>query len=277
MKCKPLAVFDVDGTIYRWSLFHELIERLGRNGFIAPTHFELFQEILEAKLDWQNRALSYADYNRVSVSALLSGYLADISYEHFRVLGDEILRETGDHVYVFTRELVLALHEAGYHTVAISGSPQDLVRQFTKNLGFDGALGTEVEIKDGRLTGKCSDAVFANKAGALKRYVAQLTEPHEIRVALGDTVNDLSMLQLAEYPIAFNPDQKLKEEARQKNIPVVFERKDSITPLLALGGGGFRKPSASPLFSETALISILPADIAPRLQKRLQALHIDIP
>ena len=275
MKSKPLAVFDVDGTIYRWSLFHELIERLGREGLIAPVHFDLFQEILEAKLDWQNRILSYAEYNRVSVSALLSGYLADISYEHIHALGKEILRETGDRVYVFTRELIFVLHKAGYHTLAISGSPQDLVRQFTEKLGFDGALGTEIEVKDGQLTGKCSEEVFADKAGALKKYVAQLEEPHEVRVALGDTANDLCMLRLADYPIAFNPDQKLKEEARRENIPVVFERKDSITPLIALGGG-LRDLRGPPMFSETTLSTILPSDIARELRKRLQALHLNI-
>lgn len=273
MRVRPLAAFDVDGTIYRWSLFHELVERLGRDGYIVPERYNLFQAIQEAKSEWQDRSLSYNDYNHILVHALSSGYLKGIRHRDMEDLAEQILRETGKRVYVFTRELIFALNDAGYHTVAVTGSPEDLVHRFTKRFHFDGALATEVGVENGILTGGYSDRVFADKAGALEAYVAKLGEPHEIRIVVGDTANDFSMLKLARYPIALNPDQKLKALSRSHAIPIVLERKDSITALSSPGKARSRRVPR--FFGETTLAAILPREIGYAVKRRLHNLGIE--
>ena len=32
MSNKKIAVFDIDGTLFRWQLFHELVAELGKQG-----------------------------------------------------------------------------------------------------------------------------------------------------------------------------------------------------------------------------------------------------
>jgi len=47
-------------------------------------------------------------------------------------------------------------------------------------------------------------------------------------VAMGDTDSDTPMLDLADRPIAFNPNKELFEHALQKGWEIVLERKDMI-------------------------------------------------
>jgi len=45
---------------------------------------------------------------------------------------------------------------------------------------------------------------------------------------VGDTESDASFLKMVENPIAFNPNQNLKEIAEKNNWKIVVEKKDVI-------------------------------------------------
>ena len=44
---KPYAVFDLDGTLIRWQLFHVIVDRLGKTGRIDK---KTYQEILDSRM-----------------------------------------------------------------------------------------------------------------------------------------------------------------------------------------------------------------------------------
>jgi phosphoserine phosphatase len=48
---------------------------------------------------------------------------------------------------------------------------------------------------------------------------------------VGDTESDVSMLEIVEQPIAFNPNQNLKEIAEKKGWKIIVEKKDVIYDL----------------------------------------------
>lgn len=54
---------------------------------------------------------------------------------------------------------------------------------------------------------------------------------YEGSVAVGDSQGDNKMLELVETPIAFNPEVKLFELAKDKGWKVVVERKNMIYEL----------------------------------------------
>ncbi len=47
-------------------------------------------------------------------------------------------------------------------------------------------------------------------------------------IAVGDSENDIKMLEMAERPIAFNPTIGLYAEARSRKWEIVVERKNVI-------------------------------------------------
>ena len=49
---RPFAVFDIDGTLIRWQLYHAIADKLVSLGFIAPVKF---QGIKDSRMVWKRR------------------------------------------------------------------------------------------------------------------------------------------------------------------------------------------------------------------------------
>ena len=97
----------------------------------------------------------------------------------------------------------------------MSGGFTVLTDRFVAELGLDFAAANELEVVDGRLTGRVIGEVIdrAGKARALTRFAAEHGVPLSQTVAIGDGANDIDMLQQAGLGIAFNAKQALRETA----------------------------------------------------------------
>ena len=70
-----------------------------------------------------------------------------------------------------------------------------------------------------------------NKSAVLKRAVEKEDLTFIASYGLGDTESDISMLELVETPIAFNPNRVLYRHAKKMDWQVVVEIKDVIYEL----------------------------------------------
>ncbi len=228
-KKTKLAIFDIDGTIFRSSLVIELSHALVEKG-VFP--IKARQEIAREYLAWVNRQGTYEAY----IDKVVKIYIKHIAKKPFgRVdaIAQEVIKYQKDRVYRFTRDLIKRLKKEKYLLVAISGSPAYIVERYAKAVGFDLCFGTELEIKDGKFTGKVKSLDSAyNKSKIVKALAIQHRANLKQSVAVGDTESDVAMLKLVGKPIAFNPNAQLVKIAKQKKWQIVVERKDVIYRLL---------------------------------------------
>jgi len=113
------------------------------------------------------------------------------------------------------RELIQSLKRAGYKVALVSGGFTYFTEKLKKELGFDYAFGNELEIKDGKLTGRIKGRIIdAEEKG---RIIEELAKKEGISkeniVAVGDGANDKIMIENAGLGIAFNAKEILKEVA----------------------------------------------------------------
>jgi phosphoserine phosphatase len=125
--------------------------------------------------------------------------------------------------------VALRLKRARYQLVAISGSPQEILDLFLKPLGFDRSWGTVLaQDTQGYYTGEVLHYPFKNKRRVLEEFVRDAGVGLEGSVGMGDTLSDVGFLEMVRTPIAFNPNRSLLDVARQRDWPIVVERKDVI-------------------------------------------------
>lgn len=224
-----IAVFDIDGTIFRSSLAVELIHALVENGIFPKKAGEEIETDYQA---WLNRQGSYGSYLSELINVFLK-YLPGKKENDIKKLSGQILEEQKGHVYRYTRDLVHDLKKKNYRLLAVSGSPDFLVNNFAKTLKFDASFGTEFVIEKGYFTGGVISIGDTNKLQTLKDYAENnnLKINWKVSVAVGDTKSDLSMLEGVGKPIAFNPNLELATIAQKRNWPIVVERKDVIYTL----------------------------------------------
>jgi len=230
---RPFAVFDIDGTLIRWQLYHAIADNLVKLGFIAPVKF---QAIKDARMIWKRResAESFKNYE-LELVKLYVNLLAEITVSQLRQAAQAVFDEYKDQVYIYTRELAKQLKKDGYLLFAISGSQKEVIEKMAAHYGFDDFAAREDEHKDDRFTGNSTTPIF-NKDEVLRQLIKKHSASFKGSLGIGDSATDIKMLELVEQPIAFNPEAKLFEQAKLSGWKVVIERKNMVYELEPRGG-----------------------------------------
>lgn len=226
---RPFAVFDIDGTVIRWQLYHSIVSELGRRGHLPPA---AMATIRASRMVWKRRthAESFRDYEQTLIE-IYHKALSDLSRQQYLEAVDAVFDEYKDQVYTFTRDLIRRLKAEGYLLFAISGSQQEIIAKLADYYGFDAAVGSHYLYRGQRFTGRRKVAVERSKDIILRQLIEEHQAVWQGSIGVGDSENDVPMLTMVERPIAFNPSRQLFDIARQKQWPVVLERKNVIYEL----------------------------------------------
>jgi len=223
---KKLAVFDVDGTLFRSSLLIEVVEALIDEGVFDVS---VRRTYAREKKRWLERRGDYEEY----ITAVVHVFMDNIKGVHYRDFARAtrvVMKRFGHQTYTFTTELAQKLKKKGYFLVAISQSPKGVLDMFCKELGFDKIYGRFYELgPSDRFTGTVADEhLIENKANIVKRAVEREGLTLKGSIGIGDTEGDISMLEMVERPICFNPNKKLYKHAKRNGWEIVVERKDVV-------------------------------------------------
>lgn len=223
---RKVAIFDIDGTIFRSSLFIELVEGMIEAGIFDKTVREIY---LKKKHAWLDRRGTYEDYIEAVVRAFMAN-IKGVPFKDFDTVVKEVVSIHKDRVYKFTRDLVAKLKKQKYFLLAISQSPKGILDGFCKRMGFDKIYGRFYEVgPTEQFTGSIIDLhLISNKANIVRRAVAKHGLTLEGSVGVGDTEGDVPFLELVQNPICFNPNEKLYKHALRNGWRIVVERKDVV-------------------------------------------------
>jgi HAD superfamily hydrolase (TIGR01490 family) len=230
---RPFAVFDIDGTIFRSSLFLEMTYRAIDAGILPNV---INDDIKDVKNAWLQRKDSEA-YDKFILEAVHSfkRNIIGVNAEELQSIAKDTVEDYHEHTYTYTRDLLKKLKKLGYFIIAISGSPREVVTEFTKKYDFDFIRSTEYERENGVYTGFAQSREGTKKAG-LEELISTQNLTLLGSIAVGDTFSDAPLLEMVENPIAFNPDKKLFKIAKEKGWKIVVERKNMIYELESQNG-----------------------------------------
>jgi HAD superfamily hydrolase (TIGR01490 family) len=228
---KKFAVFDIDGTLIRWQLYHAIADTLARRGHIKPASYVAMKN---ARMAWKKRTGgSFKDYE-LQVIGVYEAVLKTLNFEQLDEAIDDVFEEYKDQVYTYTRDLITKLKVKEYSLFAISGSQTEIVAKIAEYYGFDDYVGTIYERLDDKFTG--SKIIGSrNKNSALDEMVKKHGVSYQKSMGIGDSYSDISMLKLVEHPIAFNPEESLFRHAKTNGWKIVVERKNVIYELNKIG------------------------------------------
>ncbi len=206
-----LIVMDVDSTLIQGEVIEMLAAHAGCEAEVAA----VTEAAMRGELDFEASLRS-----RV---ALLEGVPAAAIDEVY----DAILLAPG------ARTLVRTLRRLGYRFAIVSGGFSQITDRLAADLGIHFSRANELEIVDGRLTGRILGAVVdrAGKAAALREFAAEIGVPEAATIAIGDGANDLDMLNAAGLGIAYNAKPMVRDAADTSvNVPYL----DAIMYLLGI-------------------------------------------
>ncbi len=226
---RKFAVFDLDGTLIRWQLYHAMADELLILGVLDAANY---QSVKTARMKWKNRAHinSFNDYE-LTLVRLVDSAVKSMKVSDLEQACKNVIEEYRDQVYTYTRDLIKDLKTRDYLLFAISASPDQIVRLVAKHYGFDDFCGSIYGSKDGVFTGTKDLVMSERKPEKLNELVAKHGASWTDSIAVGDSEGDIPMLGAVEQPIAFNPTRLLFDHAQKQGWKIVVERKNNVYKL----------------------------------------------
>ena len=192
-RAKRLIVFDVDSTLIQGEVIEMLAERAGAGAAVAA----ITGAAMRGEIDFAESL-----HQRVAT-------LAGLPVEVLDEVADEVELTAG------ARTTIRTLRRLGFHCGVVSGGFRQVIEPLAHELMLDFVAANELEIADGKLTGRVVGPIVdrAGKAKALRDFARQAGVPMEQTVAVGDGANDIDMLNAAGLGVAFNAKPALREVA----------------------------------------------------------------
>jgi phosphoserine phosphatase len=212
-RAKRLIVLDMDSTLIQ----SEVIDELAREKGVYSQVAEITHQAMLGKMNFDESLRQRCQY----LEGLEANDLEKV-YERIQLTPG-------------AQDLIQVLKKLGYKTAVISGGFTFVADRLKKRLGFDFAYANQLEILNGKLTGKVIPPIInaQRKADLLDVIAQQEKIDLDQVIAIGDGANDLLMLEKAGLGIAFNAKPVVREQA-----DLAFSQKNMRSILFLLGLSG---------------------------------------
>ncbi|MER1939419.1 MULTISPECIES: phosphoserine phosphatase SerB [unclassified Castellaniella] len=194
-ECKVLAM-DMDSTLVNIECIDEIADAVGRKAEVAA--------ITEASMRGEIKDFSESLRRRV---ALLRG-VPETALE--QVFSQRLRLNPG------AENLIETMRSHGVKTILVSGGFTFFTQRLQRGLLLDESHANVLEVVDGKLTGQVLGDIVdgAAKARHVQALAQSLGASPEQLVVMGDGSNDLPMMALAHYSVAYRAKPVVRAQAR---------------------------------------------------------------
>jgi len=205
-----LVAMDMDSTLITIECIDEIADMQG----LKPQVSEITEAAMRGELD-------FAESLKRRV-ALLEGLDASALE---RVYEERLELSPG------AETMLRAVQQAGLKTLLVSGGFTFFTERLKTRLGLDYTNANELEVVDGRLTGKVIGTIVdaEEKKRTVERVCVELGISPSQAIVMGDGANDLKMMSISGMSVAFRAKPVVREQA---NVALNFVGLDGILPLL---------------------------------------------
>ena len=214
-----LAIFDLDNTLIGGDSDSLWVEFLASRGHLNEDHLnrnaDYYRDYLEGSLDMQ----TFLDFQLE--------HLSRMTLNRLRSLRGEFLESCIRPIVLPRAEALVRQHEGlGHETLIITATNRFVTEPIAGLFGIRDLIAVDLEVVEGRFTGRPL-GIPSFREGKVKRLLEWQRDRRLSPRGMwfySDSHNDVPLLSHVDYPVAVDPDPRLREEAVARGWPIISLR-----------------------------------------------------
>ncbi|MDN3523217.1 HAD family hydrolase [Halomonas ramblicola] len=215
-----LAIFDLDNTLLSIDSDHAWGEFLLEQGAVDPVAYREANDRFLA--DYEAGTLDIHAFLEVALKPLAENSPEQLAAWHQQFMASKI----EPHILPKGEELVARHRSRGDTLLIVTATNRFITGPIAERLGVDDLIAVEPEVVEGRYTGKVSGtpSYREGKVQRLEEWLVDKELTLDDAWFYSDSHNDLPLLEIVEHPVAVDPDDTLRQAAKERGWRIISLR-----------------------------------------------------
>lgn len=210
-----VAYFDLDRTLIAGYSVTALAWERMRSGSVSV------RRMLSSAGALLGYGLGRADYHHLLTTTVRD--LAGESEQVLTAMGERAFEQrVQSWIYPQARGLIDAHRREGHYIVIVTSATRYQAAPIVRELNVDALCCTELEVRDGTVTGKALPCFGVGKLSAAERLAHQRHTDLDRAYFYSDSSDDLPLLEAVAHPVVVNPKTPMARLARSRGWPCLM-------------------------------------------------------
>jgi len=218
-----VAIFDFDGTLYPQETFTLMMNYMKKHPVHSSKYQSFFRALMKPYLAYKMKIYPENKMKAKSMQLYLDAlkglhqreietYFEDMSKGMRNELNGRVVERLKHHLI------------EGDHVLLVSGAFTPMLNEVTRDFAIHDVIGTEIPISNGKLD--TDKAIYHIQGERKNEMIEKALQGFDIdwenSSAYGDSISDITVLELVGNPVAVRPESRLKAVAEQRNWEIIW-------------------------------------------------------
>jgi len=215
-----LAIYDFDGTYMKNEILRKVYKFWKLKGLNKRMYRKIWHTIIFRNIFYKLRLFGWTKAKfRANAMALTADLFRSVDRHVLDKFLIDLYHYLLPYVNLTMKNQLQKDKEEGFYTILLSGNFNIILEPFLKE-GFDEVIGSNV-LKDKKIVSSNQVEIIIHDLKA-KTIIDKFPKAdYGNSKAYADSYYDLPILEIVGYPIAFNPDDELREIAQKQKYRIM--------------------------------------------------------
>lgn len=217
-----VAIFDFDGTLYKKETYQLLMDHLKTHPVYHTKYSRFFRTILPRYIANKLKIYPTRRMRERSMQIYMDA-LKDIPEIELHTFFEELAAKMGPDFNEVVCNRLNEHHKDGVLIMVVSGAYDLLLQKALHDLPVDVFIGTTIPFSGGHIDQ--TQSLYHVQAERKNEKIMEHLEDEEIHweesYAYGDSLSDVSVLEIVGNPVAVRPEQALRDVAESRSWEII--------------------------------------------------------
>jgi HAD superfamily hydrolase (TIGR01490 family) len=219
-----VAIFDFDGTLYPQETYTVMMNYLKEHPVHSSKYNKFYKALMKPYLAYKMKLYPEGKMKAKSMQIYLNA-LKDLSQEELEAYFIEMSNGMSKDLNQTVVERLKKHLIDGDHVLVVSGAFTTMLNEVTKEYAVHQVIGTEIPYSNGNLD--TANEIFHIQGIRKNMMIDQALDGYDIdwenSTAYGDSISDISVLELVGNPVAVRPENRLRTIAEERKWEILWD------------------------------------------------------